>query len=150
MKHVSALIIKFIISSVLLIMLALFDTVDITEILLMSLILTAVGYVIGDMIVLPRYGNLTACITDFFVYFGGIWVLTQIMVEGVYPFILFAGFTAFFIALSESLFHLYMENRVFPDNGGDDKDQFSSGRYQTEFAEEKDVDRSRKDKKKEE
>ncbi|PDZ08205.1 hypothetical protein CON70_29065, partial [Bacillus pseudomycoides] len=63
MKHIVALLIKYTaISAVLLMILGIFQDVSIPRILLISLLITGTAYLIGDLFVLPRYGNMVATI----------------------------------------------------------------------------------------
>lgn len=61
MKHIVALLIKYTaITAVLLIMLSIFQGISIPKVLLISLFLTGTAYLIGDLFILPKYGNAIA------------------------------------------------------------------------------------------
>ena len=65
MKHIVALLIKYTaITAVLLIMLSIFQGISIPRVLLISLFLRG-AYLIGDLFILPKYGNMIATMADF-------------------------------------------------------------------------------------
>ena len=79
MKHIVALLIKYTaITTVLLIVLSIFQGISIPRVLLISLFLTGVAYLIGDLFILPKYGNMIATMADFGLTFFGIWLLTSL------------------------------------------------------------------------
>ena len=115
MKHIVALLIKYTaISAVLLMVLGIFQDVSIPRILLISLLITGIAYLIGDLFVLPRYGNMIATIADFGLSFLGIWVLTYFLTD--IDLTRNIGFSAFWSALLisavEIFFHIYMKKAV--------------------------------------
>lgn len=66
MKHVKALLIKFIASFVLLyIVLGVMYTMTFGEVFLLSLVLGIVAYLIGDLFILPRTNNLVLYCSGF-------------------------------------------------------------------------------------
>ncbi|PFJ17613.1 hypothetical protein COD67_17610 [Bacillus cereus] len=76
MKHIVALLIKYIaITAVLLIILGIFQGISIPRVLLISLFLTGATYLIGDLFILPKYRNPIATIADFGLSFFGVWLL---------------------------------------------------------------------------
>jgi len=65
LKHIVALLIKYTaISAVLLMILGIFQGISIPRILFISLIITGSAYLIGDLFILPKYGNMVATIAD--------------------------------------------------------------------------------------
>ncbi|MCT4572034.1 YndM family protein, partial [Bacillus thuringiensis] len=79
MKHIVALLIKYTaITAVLLIMLSIFQGISIPRVLLISLFLTGAAYLIGDLFILPKYGNMIATMADFGLSFFGTWLLTSL------------------------------------------------------------------------
>lgn len=115
MKHIVALLIKYTaISAVLLMILGIFQDVSIPRILLISLLITGTAYLIGDLFVLPRYGNMIATIADFGLSFLGIWVLTYFLTDiDLTPNIGFSSFwSALLISAVEIFFHIYMKKAV--------------------------------------
>ncbi|WP_259415799.1 YndM family protein [Bacillus toyonensis] len=115
MKHIVALLIKYTaITAVLLIILGIFQDISIPRILLISLLLTGAAYLIGDLFILPKYGNMIATIADFGLTFFGIWLLTSLFTDldatrniGLSSFI-----AALIIGGTEIFFHIYMKRLV--------------------------------------
>ncbi|MDR4151263.1 YndM family protein [Bacillus thuringiensis] len=115
MKHIVALLIKYTaITAVLLIILGIFQDISIPGILLISLLLTGAAYLIGDLFILPKYGNMIATIADFGLTFFGIWLLTSLFTDldstrniGLSSFI-----AALIIGGIEVFFHIYMQKLV--------------------------------------
>jgi hypothetical protein len=145
MKHVMALGIKLALTAtVLFSILTIFSTALFSEITLISLIITLATYVIGDLFILPRFGNLIAALADFVMFTAGIWLLSQFFVQETPANLIIASLiAAIAIALGEALFHAYMENRVLTDHQDEaryfNNDSVALNRVQTEFAEEEDI-----------
>ncbi|MED4442537.1 YndM family protein [Bacillus thuringiensis] len=118
MKHIVALLIKYTaITAVLLIILSIFKGISIPKVLLISLFLTGAAYLIGDLFILPKYGNMIATIADLGLSFFGIWLLISLFTDldatrniGVSSFI-----AALIIGGTEVFFHIYMK-RLVPHN----------------------------------
>ncbi|MFY4675147.1 YndM family protein [Bacillus anthracis] len=115
MKHIVALLIKYTaITAVLLIILGIFQDISIPRVLLISLFLTGAAYLIGDLFVLPKYGNMVATIADFGLSFFGIWFLTYLLTD--LDSTRNIGFSSFIAALIiggiEVFFHIYMKKVV--------------------------------------
>ncbi|SFD65523.1 Protein of unknown function [Bacillus sp. 491mf] len=80
MKQIVALLIKYTaISAVLLMILGIFQGISIPRILFLSLVITGGSYLIGDLFILPKYGNMVATIVDLGLNFVGIWILTYLV-----------------------------------------------------------------------
>ena len=78
MKHIVALLIKYTaITAVLLIILSIFQGISIPRVLLISFSYGA-AYLIGDLFILPKYGNMIATMADFGLSFFGTWLLTSL------------------------------------------------------------------------
>ncbi|HDR4910121.1 YndM family protein [Bacillus cereus] len=115
MKHIVALLIKYtVITAVLLIMLSIFQGISIPRVLLISLFLTGAAYLIGDLFILPKYGNMIATMADFGLSFFGTWLLTSLFTNldatrniGLSSFI-----AALIIGGTEVFFHIYMKRLV--------------------------------------
>ncbi|KEK25320.1 YndM family protein [Bacillus gaemokensis] len=140
MKHMVALLIKYTaISAVLLLILGIFQGVSIPIILFITLVITGVAYLIGDLFILSKYGNTVATIADFGLSFLGIWVLTYLLTNiNVTRDITASSFwAALLISVVEILFHIYMKRLVLHED--DHLRGVSNGdhrRYATEFSEE--------------
>lgn len=115
MKHIVALLIKYTaITAVLLTVLGIFQGISIPRVLLISLFPTGASYLIGDLFILPKYGNTIATMTDFGLIFFGIWLLTPLFTNldatrniGLSSFI-----ATLIIGGIEVFFHIYMKRLV--------------------------------------
>ncbi|MDF0728083.1 YndM family protein [Cytobacillus sp. S13-E01] len=150
MRHLKALGIKYIVISVVLLsILGIYYNASIAGILMISILVTGVAYVIGDLFILPRFGNLVATFADFGLAFASVWALSLLFIGQADRIVLASLFAATFIAMSEALFHAYMESKVLKK--GDNHLTFNStsfeNRFQTEIAEETDIQDIKKEKK---
>ncbi|MFC3883562.1 YndM family protein [Bacillus songklensis] len=138
MKHVMALIIKFVfIGTVLFSILGIFYNATIVEIFTIVILMTGVSYLVGDLFILPKLGNVAAGIGDFALTFAGVWFLSYFFIETTLNILVASFFAAFAITAIEILFHLFMRNRVL--EGSKDKQpliNMRNNRFATEFSEE--------------
>jgi hypothetical protein len=78
-----------------------------TQTIVSALILTLLLYLLGDLWVLPKYGNGTALVVDFLISAAFIWTMDQML-----PQTRISGFGIVVIAgvltLGEWLFHFYL------------------------------------------
>ncbi|HDR8019453.1 MULTISPECIES: YndM family protein [Bacillus] len=140
MKHIVALLIKYTaITAVLLIILSIFQGISIPRVLLISLFLTGAAYLIGDLFILPKYGNMIATMADFGLSFFGTWLLTSLFTN------LDAtrniGFSSFLAALIiggiEVFFHIYMQKLVLRnDNELREHNHIPHDKYAMEISDE--------------
>ncbi|MEK5442827.1 YndM family protein [Fredinandcohnia sp. FSL W7-1320] len=138
MRHFKALGIKFIVISIVLLSLfGIFRGASFGEILLMSILVTGLAYVVGDLFTLPRAGNTVATIADFGLSFFAIWILSYMFMDNTSGLITASLVAAGVIAISEVLFHAYMQNKVLNDEKQVTRPQIRPS-FQTEFAEEYD------------
>src|SRR5699024_6562304 len=112
-----------------------FYNVSIGSLFGISLFVTGATYLIGDLLLLPRVGNVIASVADFGLVFALIWVLSSLFIEVTMPIVIASLAAAFFVACCEPLFHAYMIECVLTTN----KDPLSLSQLQTEFAEETDA-----------
>lgn len=128
MKHVKALLIKFImILAVLLIVFTLVFNAGVGAVLLMSAVLTLAAYIIGDLLVLSRSGdrskpngdypkrNAIATVSDAVLSFIVLWALGSVLLEPDNNVILASLIATVIIGIGEWLFHRYVNNRVIKD-----------------------------------
>lgn len=114
MKYLEAILIKFaMVFSVLFVILGIAYGVEVFEIFVLSLIITAIGF-IGDLIIYPKTSNKVATGGDFvlvflIVWFGGIWLITNPDFSLIMP----ALYSALLIAVGEWFFHIYLTKRVW-------------------------------------
>ncbi len=146
MKHLMALGMKFVATSIVLLsILSIFSGARISEILLVSLLLTLVSYALGDLFILPRFGNVVATIADFGLSFLLIWFMGYLFLSPTVSIITASIFAAIFISLTEALIHAYLLNRTNREENRRTTN-IRMNQYQTEFAQE--VDPIEKTKKK--
>ncbi|WP_142313247.1 YndM family protein [Bacillus wiedmannii] len=115
MKHIVALLIKYTaIIAVLLIVLGIFQGISIPRVLLISLFLTGASYLIGDLFILPKYGNMIATMADLGLSFFGIWLLTSLFtnLDATRNIGLSSFLAALIIGGIEVFFHIYMKRLV--------------------------------------
>ncbi|KAA9023828.1 YndM family protein [Niallia endozanthoxylica] len=140
MKHLWALLIKFAaVGTVVLSVYGIFNA-DLFALVMMSLVLTLVAYVIGDLFVLRRMGNFAASLGDFVLSFGLLWVMSFLFINTEMNRLTAAFISSFAIAVIEAIFHLYIKKHIFSDSA----DSYIPGviredRFVTEFSEELDV-----------
>ncbi|WP_203338883.1 DUF2512 family protein [Planococcus beijingensis] len=114
MKYLEAILIKFVMAfSVLFVVLGIAYGVEVFEISILSLIITAVGF-IGDLMIYPKTSNKVATGGDFvlvflIVWLGGLWLINNPDFSLVMP----AIFSALLIAVGEWFFHIYLTKRVW-------------------------------------
>ncbi|WP_221567922.1 YndM family protein [Alkalihalobacillus sp. TS-13] len=141
MKHVKALLIKFVmVTAVLWVVLGLFYGVSFNDILGISTFLTLAAYIIGDLWILPRFGNAVATIADFGLAYLGVWLLGGGYIEENIPLGLASLYAAIGITIGEYFFHRYMENEILPDQGQPENEPVRQNNYVTEFSEEPNPD----------
>jgi hypothetical protein len=134
MNHVKAIIVKFLMVTVmLLLVLGLFYGVDIGEILTISTIVTLVAYAIGDLFILPRFGNVVATIADFVLAYVVIRMLGAGIIDENIPLTTATLWSSVLIAVGEWFYHKYVIRVIRHDER---KDDYLAADIQTEFAEE--------------
>jgi len=137
MRHLKALLIKFIVISVVVLsMLPIFETASVTDILFISLLVTGIAYIIGDLFILRKFGNFSATLADFGLAFVSIWMLASFLIEAAYPIVIVSLFSAFFIAICEAFYHAYLIEKVFVHDEKESRMAIPNYRFQTEFSEE--------------
>lgn len=138
MKHVKALLIKLVMcGAILLIILGGFYNVSYMSIITISILLTGISYVLGDLLILPNFENWGATLADFVLTFIGVWVLGYVT---PIPLPIAAGLSALFIAGGEYFFHKYMAHHVLRKKLSGTGLAVESPQFQTEFSSELDDD----------
>ena len=124
MNHVKALIIKFLmIAVVLLIVLTLFFGISWVDTLWISLVLTLVAYVMGDLMIFRKAGdrseqnkrNAIATVSDIVVAFLVIWLMAEALDVTNDNLIIAAIISAIIVGGGEWFFHKYLDRSVFPE-----------------------------------
>lgn len=112
MKHMTALVIKFVIVTVVSeIILGMFTNLSIGEILLVSLTITLITYIIGDLLILSVFNNTVAAVGD-----AGLCWLIIYLSNYVWPIrsvsLLSALSAAVIIGIGEIILHIYIEENI--------------------------------------
>ena len=142
MNHIKALGIKWIIVAIVTFSLfGIFHYVSLGQLLLMSVIIALTSYVLGDLLILPRIGNVFATLADFAILFVLFAVLGNGWMPTTFPIILASLAGAFFISITEPLYHTYLIEHIFPR----ERTSFPLRQLQTEASEELDPDLSSED-----
>ncbi|TWT05356.1 DUF2512 family protein [Planococcus sp. CPCC 101016] len=134
MNHVKALIIKFVmIAAVLLIILTGIYDVEFGDTLLISLVLTLVAYVLGDLLIFRKTGdrsnhnrandnnsdhtkrNAIATVGDIVTAFLVIWLMGEALFADTQDLMQAAIISALVIGAGEWFFHKYLDRNVFPE-----------------------------------
>lgn len=137
MNHVTAFLIKLVSSFVLLIFILgfLYD-VSVANVILITLILSFLSYIIGDLLILQRTSNAVATLADFGLALAVILIFSESLAYGSNIDVLNMSLIASAgIALFESFFHKYFVIYVVFGNE-DDELQDTFVQYHTETAEE--------------
>lgn len=147
-RHAKAIGIKFIIVSIVIFSLfGIFYNVSLAKLFMMSVIVTGVAYVLGDLFMYPRFGNFLATLSDFALAFGSVWVLSYALIGMSMPLTLASLAAAYFIATTEPLFHTYMKEKVLQiEEDPEYRPARVPSELQTEFAKDMDAKTIRKTK----
>lgn len=147
MNHLRYLGIKFIVISIAVLSIyGMFDHIPIPNLIIMSVIATAVSYIIGDLLILRRFGNLTATIADFVLMAATLWALSMMFVGLGQPILLPTLFSSYFILFCEPFIHAYILENEHEREVHDEREEhhaapaIQQARLQTEFAEENNAD----------
>lgn len=145
MGHIKVLGIKFIVISIITFSsFGIFFHASLMNLFWISLLVTGVSYLIGDLFVLKRYGNLAATLADFPLAFVSFWVLGSLMNGASLGVTTISLLAAFFTSLSEPFIHAYIIEQIADDDVPDDLP--TTNQLQTEFAEENQLETRNKDK----
>ncbi len=115
MKHIYALVIKFIMITVVTgIILGSLAALNFTDILYISAAVTIVAYIIGDLLILSATNNTVATISDAVLALVVIYMFNLLWNTNVIS-LSDALITALVIGLGEWFFHKYVARKVFPN-----------------------------------
>ncbi|SDY73457.1 Protein of unknown function [Evansella caseinilytica] len=146
LKHLFALAVKFVIvATVTLSFLSLFD-VPFMWILFVTILMIIPAYILGDLIVYPKYGHLAAAVADFSYYLLALWLVLFAFVDGTTASILNAASATVFITFVEALYHEFVIGKMLKLKTAGTP-LFKQTPFSTEFAEEIDVKADMKKKK---
>src|SRR5699024_8705706 len=140
-EYVKAFIVKFLIFGVLTFSIfGIFTNASIMKLLLLSLIVSAATFIV-DVFILPRMNQALAIVGDFAGILLLYWLMGGLLVDVGVSLILLALAAVYFAKMAEAIYHNYAMDRLHePDIGPP-----LPVRYQTEFAEEEEVDDTKKD-----
>lgn len=135
MEHVKLLAMKFLFTfAILFIILGAGFDVSFGNVFLITLVLSIVGYAIGDRMILSRTKNTTATIADFVLIFGVVYFMTDALTVGDDVFEATA-ISAISLAIFEYFFHQSVARTL--DREEETKKDFApTGELGTEAAEE--------------
>ncbi|MFD2759937.1 YndM family protein [Lentibacillus juripiscarius] len=101
-----------------------------------SVLVTGVSYLIGDLFVLRRFGNVVASVADFPLAFLSLWVLGSMFIDIGIPIVTTSLIAAFFITCCEPFIHTYITEQMEEKSWDEGERSPVTGQLQTEFAEE--------------
>lgn len=111
MRHLGSIALKFVmISLIFYLVLGLGYRFNFSSIVLMSLIITLLSYLVGDLFILPFAGNTIAAVADGALAVLGVWILSRfygLSIPWAAPVIIAIALFAF----SEWFFHRYVIDR---------------------------------------
>lgn len=140
MEHLRSLVIKFVMMTAMLaVVFGFLYGVSFGDILTISFILTITAYLVGDLLILPRFGNTAATIADFGLAYLGAWMIGAMIIEEPIRLGTASFLSAALIAIGEVFFHRYVVNDVINDKDTTQNRATNSQArpsYQTEMAEE--------------
>ena len=115
MKHILAVILKFIIVAVILeIALIILTNLGFRDILIISAIVTIVSYIIGDVLILRGSSNAVATFADMILAFSALYLFNYWYGSGTIS-VSDAVISAIAIGVGEWFFHKFMAKVVYPE-----------------------------------
>lgn len=138
MQYAKAFLIKLVLTlGVLFVVLGLFFNASLADIIIIGLALTVIAFV-GDMLVLPKVGNMIAAASDLLLAFLVVWGLGSILYDDGISLLSSAVLSSLFVAAGELYYHRYLRDHVFVnvDKPNNTSRVNHSRQLQTEFAEE--------------
>ena len=142
MHHITILIIKLITCILAFALgLDLFFDATLTDILSFSILVTIISYIVGDRIILPRFGNTTASIADFLITYLSVWIFGSILLDNYIQIAWGSIISAAIITLAEIFVHFYLLSHDRNHQGAGVQRQAGFNKnleYGTEFAEDND------------
>jgi Protein of unknown function (DUF2512) len=117
----------------------LFFDATFAEILSFSILVTAMSYLLGDRMILPRLGNRNALIADFFLVYASVWVFGSVLLNSYLQIAWGSIISAGIITLSEVFVHRFLVNKmeIREEQGGGQPALNSRLAYGMEMAEER-------------
>ncbi|RYG74189.1 DUF2512 family protein [Lentibacillus lipolyticus] len=141
MVHLKALGIKAIaIGLTVFSLFGLFYNANLTNLFWISVLTTGITYLIGELFVLGRFGNVVASIADFPLAFLSLWLLGVMFIDAGIPIVTTSLIAAFFITCCEPFIHTYITEQLAVERKDEDESSSITGQLQTEFSEEFEAD----------
>lgn len=135
MRYILAFLFKLVMTTVILgVTLGMIFNISFSNLVITSLVLTIVAFA-GDMLILPRIGNIAAAVGDFALAYILIWGIGSFLYDSLLSVDAAALISAFLITISELFYHRYLRNFVF-DNVDKDQTPLHHDNLQTEAGEE--------------
>ncbi|MFD2358678.1 YndM family protein [Saccharococcus thermophilus] len=137
MKHIVPYVVKFVGWSI--VMLSIFAIFNAPPLLVwfMAAGTALASYIVGDLLILPRFGNFVAVIADLLLSFLLIWLTSYALIEPTMNMAYASFFCTLAIGAIEAFFHLFMENHILEEARKEEAYRwYDDGRWATEFAEE--------------
>lgn len=114
MKHFTALLIKFVMVTLILeIILNMLTELTLTEILYISVAVTVLAYIIGDLLILPASNNIVATLADIGQALATIYMFNYLWGTR-YISLYDALVSAVVIGVGEWFFHIYVKEQLIP------------------------------------
>ncbi|WCK52791.1 DUF2512 family protein [Aneurinibacillus sp. Ricciae_BoGa-3] len=112
MKHIKAFIIKFLrfLFDIYIFIGLVYDQ-PFSIVFELSLVLSLISYILGDLILLPTLGINSATAADFVIIALGIWL--GMLAYGVNVHIFVYVLLALFLTVEEFVYHVYVQNKIF-------------------------------------
>jgi hypothetical protein len=121
MKHLAAILTKFVIVAIILeVVYKLMTNLSFGKILMIALAVTAISYLIGDLLILAISNNTIATLSDAVLAFVTIYLFDYVATFGSIT-ITNALIAAVVIGIGEWFFHKYMVRYIYPDREHDRK-----------------------------
>ena len=115
MRHLLSFLIKlFTITIILEVVLNLLTGLTFGQIIIVSIVLTTISYLLGDILILPMAGNTIATLSDLALAFGTIYLFNAIYRNAAIS-IFDALFTAVILGIGEWVFHHLLQSATLPD-----------------------------------
>jgi hypothetical protein len=137
MKHIIAILIKFVFVAIFTFSILGIYNVSLSSIFISAVVITIPAYLLGDLVIYRRYGNIAAVIADFGLYFVLLSFILLFFIDRTNSSFLAAAFTSFFITAVEALYHPFVIDRFFHIRKV--TPPMRTNRYSTEFSDEIDI-----------
>jgi len=138
MLHLKTLAIKFIVASIVVLsFFTIFNDAVFNNLVLISFLTTIITYLIGDLVILRRFGNVAASIADFGLAFLLYWSMSSFFLGASAAITLTSLAAAFFTTVPEPFIHEYIRSQKYSTDK--DLDFETVSQLQTEFGEEGDI-----------